>query len=320
MNPHDGNRVNRMLPQRTSGGKEACRLLFAMALVVGFIGCEQKNDQRRTLSSLIDGADSLQLQSLEGTGIYTDGWIGETATITLGNPGHARGLSVSGTNVQTGLKDETMILKLHFDGGMTDSVEIKQTGGFEEFLLMPANAAARDTLQFTLIASKSFVPAKLGTSQDDRTLSFRLNKIGIVDAPLFGERMPSSFEFPRKSEQDPLLVGVYKDGWFADSAVVTLYNTEGKSSVEIRGFFPPNIFAKIADLEIYAGSKMIVKQQLPRQNGGYFRIIVQLPEDQISSARTVLTLKPSGTFVPSERGINPDKRRISYQLQYVGLR
>lgn len=302
------------------GRARALFVVMVIVLLTALFGCKQESRQQATLSSSIDASNVDHLKGMEGSGIYSDGWVGEIASISLVNPQHTRGLSVSGANVVTGMKDETLTLRLQFEGKTSDSVEIKETGRFDEILLLSAQVSRRDTVEFELLASKVFVPAKLGTSQDERRLSFRLNKIAILDPNAVAEKMPSGFEFPHRTENDPNLLGVYKDGWFGDSAVVTLHNFENKSSVEIRGFFPPNVFTKIAVLEIYAGGKLLVKEQLAKKNGGYFRSIVQLPEEQLGAGKTILTIKPSGTFVPAQRGINPDTRRISYQLQYIGLR
>jgi hypothetical protein len=296
-----------------------CMVIGAL-LAAALIGCSNETKKPIALRSEIDANDSLQLQALEGSGIYADGWVGDDASVSLLNPGHTRLLSLCGVNVQTGMKDEKLRLKLEFQSGKIESIEVAETGTFDKLLLMPSIDGARDTVQFRLSSSKVFVPARLRTSKDDRELSFQLVKIALVDAATMAEKMPEAFEFPRQEESNPNLVGVYKDGWIADSGSIVLHNLQGKSSVEIRGFVPPDIFPKIANLEIRINGVLLVKEQLPKKNRGYFRTIFQLPEDFAGSASVPLTLKPSGAFVPAERGINSDKRRISYQLQYIGLR
>jgi len=313
-------RANGFTPDWLQGGSTAFLITAVMVLLIGWFGCDKEVRQRTVLRSQINASDTLQLQGLEGSGVFSDGWVGETATIALTNPNHSRGLMISGTNVQTGLKDERLTLAVSFPGGGSDSVEIRGTGDFEELFVLPVKVAERETLQLSLNSSKVFVPAKLGSSPDDRRLSFRLKKLGIVDEAILEQRKPSGFAFPREAEHEPFLFGVYKDGWFADSAIVTLHNLENKRSVEIRGFFPPNIFTKIATLEVYSGSSLLVKEQLPNRTRGYFRTLVQLPDNLVSSGRVTLTLKSSGAFVPAERGINPDRRRLSYRLEYVGFK
>ena len=309
-------RVNHVVQTMNS----AHLVVLAFVLAAGLTSCSKEIKNEIGLRCEIDGADTVQLRSLEGTGIYQDGWVGDFATVTLHNPHHTRLLSLTGMNVQTGMKDESLHLKFEYRIGKIDSVAIAALGSFEKLILLPPSEGAHDTVQFTLSSSKSFVPSCIGTSKDDRTLSFKLTKLGLVDASTLTAKMPDSYEFPRKEESDQNLIGVYKDGWIADSGIVVLHNLEGKSSVEIRGFVPPDVFQKIADLEVRVGSVLLVKQQIPKQNQGYFRSIFQLPEELAASANIPLTLKPSGSFVPAQRGINSDQRRISYQLQFIGLK
>jgi len=295
-------------------------LPLAIFLTAMLIGCSKEAKKAGALRSEIDASDTTYLKTLEGTGVYVDGWVGDAAKVTLGNPRHSRAFAISGVNVQTGAKDESLGLKFEFMSGKTDSVAFSRIGPFKAMLFLPIPDAAADTLQLMIVSSKTFVPSKLGTSQDDRVLSFRFEKISVVDLDSSLNDFPASYEFPRKDETERGLIGVYKDGWMADSAVVFLYNLQGKSSVEIRGFVPPDIFTRIADLEVRVNGVLLVKEQLPKQNQGYFRSIISFPEDVAALASIPLTLKPSGTFVPYQRGINADTRRLSYQLQYVGLR
>jgi hypothetical protein len=294
--------------------------LSVIVLLLTAVGCRQGGNQQIALRSEINASDTLQLKALEGTGIFSDGWVGEHATVLLSNPKHERGLLISGTNVQTGLKDEKLFLTLEYDDGSSDSVDVAEPGNFEHICLLSADVAAKDTLRINLVSSKVFVPSRLGTSADDRSLSFRLAKITLIGASAVEEKLPSSFKFPREPEHDPNLVGIYKDGWFADSARITLRNQQKKRTVEIRGFFPPDIFTKIATLEVYDGQELLVKEQLPRRDSGYFRFLVQLPERPQNSSSVTLTLHASGAFIPAERKTSSDERRLSYRLEYIGMR
>ena len=285
-----------------------------------FIGCGPEAKKTVPLRSEIDGADTVQLGTLDGTGIFVDGWVGDAARIMLGNPGHTRLITLAGTNVQTGAKDEAMVLRLEFNSGKTEQLEVGQTGEFERLLLVPSADALHDTLVFRMSSSKTFIPSRIGTSKDDRTLSFRLSKIALVDPSALSKNMPETFEFPRQQETDPNLVGIYRDGWIGDSAVVTLSNLQGKKTVEIRGFAPPDVFDKIATLETSVRGLLLVKEQIPKQNQGYFRSIIQIPDEFAGLVTIPFTLRPSGTFVPARRGINADQRRISFQIQYIGLK
>lgn len=309
------NRNNRQLVKSKSK-----YVLIVIFLIAGLYGCKQGSDQQPHLRNSIDAADSAQLAGLEGMGIYSDGWVGEEARVYLGNRQKSRGLSISGVNVMTGLKDEKLVLTVSFDDHAKQFVEVGSTGDFENIIVLPKSVAERETLAVTIVPSKVFVPSRLGTSQDDRRLSFRLRKIALVEQADLGKRFPEFFEFPREQEGEPYLRGVYKDGWIADSAVITLYNLNRKEAIEVRGVFPPDVFKRIAELQVYINGRLLVKEQLPKQQAGYFRIRALVPEDLIGQDKFVVALKPSGSFVPAERGINPDRRRISYQLQYIGLR
>jgi hypothetical protein len=294
--------------------------LVAALVLTGLMGCGKSDKQGVGLRSEINANDTLQLQSLEGTGIYADGWVGNEASISLANPKHTQVLSIAGINVQTGMKDESLHLIFEYAKDAKDSIEIGQMGSFNEIVLLPPVIAAKDTLQFRITSSKVFVPSKLGTSQDDRLLSFRLVKIALLDPAGLEKIMPEAFEFPAKEESNSNITGIFQDGWISDSAVVTLHNLKGKITVEIQGFVPGDIFPKIANLEICANGHLLVKEQLAKKTGGFFRSLIQLPDELADLSKVTLILKPSGTFVPAERGINSDRRRLSYRLQYVGLR
>ncbi len=295
-------------------------VLLALLIAAEFVSCSREVPKVKMLRSDIDAADTLQLRSLEGTGVFVDGWVGDAARFGLGNAGHWRVLSVAGTNVQTGMKDERLVLKIEFASGKAEQIGVPSTGAFEQMLLIPAADASQDTLTFRMTSAKTFVPSHLGTSKDDRKLSFHLSKIALIDPSSLAQKMPESFEFPRQADTEPNLAGIYRDGWIGDSATITLFNVRGKKTVEIRGFAPPDVFDKVATLESSVNGALLVKEQISKQAQGYFRSIIQIPDEYAGLVALPLTLKPSGSFVPAQRKINSDLRRISFQIQYIGLK
>jgi len=290
--------------------------LTVVVLATAFLGCSKHDSTSSTPGSSIDFTNVDAIRASGALGVYEDGWMGSEAEIALDNSAHQPALLLEGTNVETKPGDETLRI-LFLVGSDTVHVSTFSTlGNFQEMALLPQKARAFDTLELRLITTKSFVPSKLGTSKDDRSLSFRLRKLSLVAWDKTKESFPASFEFPRKTETDPNVQGIYSDGWMADSASITLFNPENKTMVEVRGVVPGNIFQRVATLDVLHEGKLLVRQQV--QNN--FRVRFQLPETGRGATKLSLTLKPSGTFVPSERGISSDRRRISYQLQYVGLR
>jgi hypothetical protein len=242
--------------------------------------------------------------------------MGNEAEIVLGNSEHQPALLLEGTNVETKAGDETLRILFLVGSDTVHVSTISTLGNFEEIALLPQKVRALDTLELSLITTKSFVPSRLGTSRDDRTLSFRLRKISLVPGDKTGESFPASFEFPRRTETDPNVQGIYSDGWMADSASIMLFNPENKTVVEVRGFVPGNIFQRVATFDVLFGGQLVVRQQVQ----GNFQMRFQLPDAIRGDPKLSFTLKPSGTFVPSERGISSDTRRISYQMRYIGLR
>ena len=290
--------------------------LTVLVLATAFWGCSKNDSTSPTLRSSIDFTNAEAVRTSGAFGVYEDGWMGNEAEIVLGNSAHQPALLLEGTNVETKPGDETLQI-LFLVGSDTVHVSTVSTlGNFQEMALLPQKARAFDTLELRLITAKSFVPSKLGRSKDDRTLSFRLRKISLVPWDKTRESFPASFEFPRKTETDPNVQGIYSDGWMADSASITLFNPENKTMVEVRGVVPGNIFQRVATLDVLYGGQLVVRQQVQ----GNFRMRFQLPDAIRGDAKLSFTLKPSGSFVPADRGISSDRRKISYQLQYIGLR
>jgi hypothetical protein len=102
----------------------------------------------------------------------------------------------------------------------------------------------------------------------------------------------------------------------SDSAVVTLHNLDSSAMVEIRGLVPGNVFHGVSTLDVLYAGELIVRNQV-RAN---FQLKLQLPDEARRSSKLTLTLRPNGSFVPAVLGTSADRRTLSYQLQYVGLR
>jgi hypothetical protein len=279
-------------------------------------GCSKHDSASSTPRSSIDFTNAEAVRTSGAFGVYEDGWMGNEADIVLSNSEHQPALLLEGTNVETKAGDETLRILFLVGSDTVHVSTISTLGNFEEIALLPQKVRALDTLELSLITTKSFVPSRLGTSRDDRTLSFRLRKISLVPGDKTGESFPASFEFPRRTETDPNVQGIYSDGWMADSASIMLFNPENKTVVEVRGFVPGNIFQRVATLDVLFGGQLVVRQQVQ----GNFQMRFQLPDAIRGDPKLSFTLKPSGTFVPSERGISSDTRRISYQMRYIGLR
>jgi hypothetical protein len=232
------------------------------------------------------------------------------------NPTHQPALLLDGTNVQTKPGDEALGILILVGTDTIQVLNIMALGDFHELAILPQKVRAADSLDVTLIASKSFVPSKLGTSKDDRSLSFRLKSIAVVGLESAQTAVLTAFEFPRTLESDANLQGIYADGWIGDSASVTLFNPENKGTVEIRGVVPGTIFPGVASLDVLFEGQLLLKQQV----AGDFRMRFQVPEKARVAAKFTLVLRPMGSFVPADRGISGDTRRISYQVRYIGLR
>jgi len=295
-------------------------ILPLVVIILWVLGCSRRESEAGQLKSLIDFSQPGAAKTAGVFGVYDDAWVAPEASITLTNLDHHRTLILEGTNVGIGKGGEELRIAIVFGAETLHVARITALGEFREPIALPTRTAASDTVELSLVSYKSFVPSQLGTSKDDRVLSFRIRKIGFVPPEQTKEALPTSFEFPRSSVRDPNLQGIYSDGWIADSGVVTLFNLENKKEVEIRGSYPLNIFPRLADLEVFAANRLLLKHQMRRQDAGYFRIRAQLPEGQLMSSKLVLTLKPSGSFVPAELKINDDRRRISFRLEYIGFR
>ena len=290
--------------------------LILVCAAIAIVGCGKHDSGTAGLKNKIEFIDAQSVRNSGAFGVYEDGWMGTEAEMTLGNPSHQPAILLEGTNVQTKPGDEALGILLLVGSDTVQVLNILTLGEFHEMAILPQKIRSNDTLELRLVATKSFVPSKLGTSNDDRSLSFRVKSVSMVGLDVGRAALPSAFEFPRTSETDPNIQGIYSDGWIGDSASVTLFNPENKTTVEIRGVVPGNIFQGVATLDVFFESKLLVKQQV----SGDFRMRFQLPEQARGDNKFTLALKPMGIFVPSDRGISSDKRRISYQLKYVGLK
>lgn len=294
--------------------------ILATFIIVFISCCTEKKPEQSPLPSALEFSDFSRINPEWVSGVYADRWVGEQAEIVLANPGHSRVLELIGINPGVKSLEDKLEISLSSSGETFFVVRISSPGDFRELASLPVELAASDTLQFELTSSKSFVPSALGTSDDDRVLSFQVQKIAIVPDADAAVLFPESYTFPRGPESDPNLEGIYKDGWMGDSAKVTLYNSMKRKELDIRGFFPMNVFKRITDLEVRIGGKLLVKEQLTRKNQGYFRVLVQLPDEYASTGEITVSIRPAVTFVPVELGINEDTRRISYRLEYIGFR
>ncbi len=290
--------------------------LILVCAAIAIVGCEKHDSQTGRLKDRIDFTDPNLIRNSGALGVYEDGWMGTEAEIMLGNPSHQPAILIEGTNVQTRPGDEALGILLLVGSDTIQVLNILALGDFHEMAILPQKIRSNDSLDVTLIATKTFVPSKLGTSRDDRSLSFRLKSVSLVGLDVGRSAFPSAFEFPGTAETDPNVQGIYSDGWIGDSASVTLFNPEKKATVEIRGVVPGSIFQGVATLDVLFEGTLLVRQQV----SGNFRMRFQLPDAIRGDAKLSFTLKPSGSFVPAERGINSDKRRISYQMQFIGLK
>ena len=84
----------------------------------------------------------------------------------------------------------------------------------------------------------------------------------------------------------------------------------------VKGYIPggvsPNIRIEVLGMEI-------ANQPLPHQESGMFRAEFALPEKAVDADRLSFKIRPGSTYVPQERGLNEDTRRLSYKLSYLGV-
>ena len=291
--------------------------LFFFIIVIGLFGGCRSN--KSSLPAAIDFTNPTQLASPNVTGIAADRWVDPNASVELGNPAHDHAILLAGTNVQTGLPDETLRIQFGSAGRIFDLLVISRMGDFTEYVPLPPEIANRDTLALDIIPLKKFIPAQLGLGSDARTLTFRIAKIALVGEEESAAALPEMFRFPRDPETDAHIDGIYKDGWFADSATVVLFTTGGRKTLALIGSCPPNIFSNVPALEVFYDGTLMEKRQLT-DRGGDFNIQLQLNDDEAKSGKHIVRLRSNGSFVPAERKVNSDTRKISYRIQYIGYK
>jgi len=289
---------------------------LVVSLTVAFWGCSKSGSDSSALQSSIDFSTPEAVRASGAFGVYEDGWVGVEGEVSLRNTAHVPLLWIEGTNVETKAGDESLRIRVLVADDTIEVLSIASPGDFRESILLSRAHSNLDTISLRLISSKSFVPSKLGTSKDDRILSFRLRKIELVPMAGSTASFPSSVTFPGKVDGDSNVQGIFSDGWMTDSATVTLYNPNGKKTLEIRGTVPGNVFKGPATLDLLWKGQLLLRQQVQEN----FRVHLLLPETVLKESRLKISLRPSGAFVPAMLNISNDTRRLSFQIESITLK
>ncbi|GAX91993.1 carboxypeptidase-like regulatory domain-containing protein [Effusibacillus lacus] len=102
--------------------------------------------------------------------------------------------------------------------------------------------------------------------------------------------------------------GRYHDGWVSRRFVLPLRNIKKESSLTIEGRRLP--YPEKLDLSIYVNGQLIHQAS---NLGGQFSIRAEIPP----LFRGNLEIVASDTFVPKEKGINEDERKLSFLLDEI---
>ena len=84
----------------------------------------------------------------------------------------------------------------------------------------------------------------------------------------------------------------------------------------MKGYIPGGVSP---DVRITIGGKLVTEAALPREETGMFSATFELGPEVPRTSPVTITIRPGGTFVPKERGMNEDDRHLSYKLKRLGL-
>jgi hypothetical protein len=116
-------------------------------------------------------------------GVFADRWVEPAAAVSLRGCANAAALSLAGFVPGVPAPWQPFDLAVSVNGRQLDPVRIARAGDFEATLRLPEPVRRLDSHDIRLKASRSFVPAELGTSPDRRRLSFRLSRIELSRSP-----------------------------------------------------------------------------------------------------------------------------------------
>jgi glycosyltransferase involved in cell wall biosynthesis len=117
--------------------------------------------------------------SVEPSELYADGWMGEALQRTVSKPLGATHLRITG-ELPIWPKRRPLVLDVQIGRRRLGRVSVAATGSFEAEFPIPAELASRFSLDVTLRALRTFIPADYENYSDERSLACHIHSIGAI--------------------------------------------------------------------------------------------------------------------------------------------
>ncbi|MGP8243703.1 MAG: hypothetical protein ACLQVN_04190 [Bryobacteraceae bacterium] len=200
-----------------------------------------------------------------------------------------------------------------------------RTSGTANVITKPFRATAfMNRLSISLPDNAEPIPSRWAlfrhwVPKDGRRLNIAVSNVSLLSAREYSAmRAPCRLDFALPDSWDALgLGGLYGDRWIAGEAHVLLQPCGDADSVLLDGLIPalprsPPPFPLIVSVDGSTRTLAIAKP-------GPFSVWVPLPEGPSQNRPYEITVRTPRTFVPSELGLGPDRRRLSLRLNVIQL-
>ena len=155
--------------------------------------------------------------------------------------------------------------------------------------------------------------------KDPRRLNVAISKIQLLTNREYAElSLPCRLDLSHPDDWNAnSLNGIFADRWIAGEAHVSLQPCEESDTVMVRGFMPG--IAGLGPVFPVTISVNGAQQVVKLKKAGPFTIEVPLHGTAQNGGRYDVAVGSPRTFVPAERGLGPDGRRLSIMLDSVEL-
>lgn len=110
---------------------------------------------------------------------YQDGWVGKRYNQIVESDKEIKNIYLSGTKAWP--HNEKILVTILVDGKKAGKISIAENGEFSESVNVAGKGLMAGSHEISIVSNKSFCPAKVSDSEDQRELSFILKSIAVGD-------------------------------------------------------------------------------------------------------------------------------------------
>lgn len=196
----------------------------------------------------------------------------------------------------------------------------------QAFAVLRADAIdAYGRIPITLTSSHGVAPRDLGDSVDSRVLSVRLFSVAVSGETLRNPVIPAMTDFGRSTFSETVdLIGSWyaleADGvWSSGEASSALVDLSDASTEKLRAEIQLSPFAdadKDEPLEVYVDVNQSHQHVIRLSDGSPVTEVMEIPPHCLEASKDhlLVTMTCDRSARPSDLGISPDNRRLSFKL------